>query len=235
MNWLERHSQRIKSLLNETLSKNVGISSLNTVKEKLPKRVNKKLTEQDFEWAAKELNCEIAAIKAVAEVESRGGGFLPDGQAVILFEGHIFWRRLKIHGVNPILHVKGNGSILHSKWTKAYYNMNQHERLQKAVKIHRLAALESASWGMFQIMGFNYSACGFKNVQEFINATMESEGGQLKCFVNFILTNRLDDEIKEHRWADFARRYNGSGYKANKYDIKMAEAYQKYAKIQKGS
>ncbi len=38
-----------------------------------------KLTEQDFERAAKKLKCEVASIKAVAEVESRGNGFYASG------------------------------------------------------------------------------------------------------------------------------------------------------------
>ncbi len=193
--------------------------------------MNKKLTQADFEWAAKKLRCEVAAIKAVAEVESRGGGFLKDGQGKILFEGHIFWRRLKVRGINPYNHLKGNEDILHPKWTRKYYKkLNQHDRLKKAVAINREAALESASWGMFQIMGFNYAACGFSNVQGFINATLKSEGGQLECFVNFILSNKLDDEIRDKRWAAFAKRYNGPGYKKNRYDIKMAAAYRKHKK-----
>lgn len=212
---------------------------------------SKKLKEKDFMWAANQLGCEIAAIKAVAQVESRKGGFHADGQAIILFEGHIFWRRLKVHGINPADYFKGNENVLHTRWTKRYYRQNQHGRLQKAVDAwktkngkavdpskvskalkakFRKAALESASWGMFQIMGFNYAACGFRNVQGFINAIMKSEGGQLKCFVNFILTNHLDDEIRDKRWADFAKRYNGPGYRKNKYHTKMASAYRRFKK-----
>ncbi|WP_262919099.1 N-acetylmuramidase family protein [Niabella hibiscisoli] len=48
------------------------------------------LTEKDFQDAARQLNCEVAAIKAVAEVESKGDGFLPTGEPKILFERHIF-------------------------------------------------------------------------------------------------------------------------------------------------
>ena len=54
-----------------------------------------KLSEQNFKDAAASLNCEIAVIKAVTEVESRGNGFLPDDQPVILFERHIFSRYTK--------------------------------------------------------------------------------------------------------------------------------------------
>ena len=52
-----------------------------------------KLTIKDYQKAAKELNCEVAAIRAVAEVESLKGGFLPDGRPKILFERHVFHQR----------------------------------------------------------------------------------------------------------------------------------------------
>lgn len=31
--------------------------------------------------------------------------------------------------------------------------------------------------------------------------------------------------LKSKDWAEFAYRYNGEGYAANQYDIKLAEAY----------
>jgi hypothetical protein len=37
-----------------------------------------------------DLNCDVAAIQAVAEVEARGAGFLGDGRPKILFERHKF-------------------------------------------------------------------------------------------------------------------------------------------------
>src|SRR6185436_13915177 len=51
---------------------------------------SKLLNEGDYQQAADLLKCDIAAIKAVAEVESRGAGFLPDGRPKILFERHKF-------------------------------------------------------------------------------------------------------------------------------------------------
>lgn len=44
--------------------------------------------------AAEMLSVEVAAIKAVSEVESQGGGFLEAGLPKILFERHIMNRRL---------------------------------------------------------------------------------------------------------------------------------------------
>ena len=53
------------------------------------------LTDADFARAAKALNVEVAAIRAVAEVEAAGAGFLPDGRPAILYEAHIFHAETK--------------------------------------------------------------------------------------------------------------------------------------------
>ncbi|WP_418124235.1 N-acetylmuramidase family protein [Chryseobacterium sp. PTM-20240506] len=192
----------------------------------------KTITEQDLRNSANKLRTDIATVKTVNEVESSGSGFLPDGQPKILFEGHVFWRELKKRGINPFEHLKGNEDILYEKWTKKYYKGGaaEHLRLQKASKINRDAALASASWGSFQIMGFNYKLAGYSSLQTFINAMYESAGKQLDAFVNFVINNKLDDELRNKDWDAFAKGYNGSGYKANKYDEKLASAYKKYSK-----
>ena len=66
-----------------------------------------------FEDAAKTLNVEVAAIRAVHQVEAGGrSGFLPDGRAMILFEGHIFWSQLKKLGIVPEIYQSQNEDIL---------------------------------------------------------------------------------------------------------------------------
>jgi hypothetical protein len=182
----------------------------------------KTLTEQDYINAANELNCEVAAIKAVAEVESLNGGFQVDGKPKILFERHKFaqFTKGKYNSSNPDISNERPGG----------YSSNEHERLEKASKLDRNAALQSASWGKFQIMGFNYNLAGFSVLQDFINAMYKSEGEQLKAFVKFIKSNKLDDELRDKRWSDFARIYNGKNFQINQYDVKMKKAYEKYSK-----
>jgi N-acetylmuramidase len=51
------------------------------------------IQESDYQAAAQSLGCEVAAVKAVAAVESAGHGFLPNGKPKILFEAHIFFAR----------------------------------------------------------------------------------------------------------------------------------------------
>lgn len=181
------------------------------------------LTEKDYKKAANLLDVDVATIKAVAEVESAGSGFLPNGQPKILFEGHWFHRLTGGKFLTP-----ENANISHRNWKRDYYNDNQHAQLAKAVRLNRVAALKSASWGKFQIMGFNFEKAGFQNLQSFINAMYHSEGAQLLAFVNFVKSEGMDKYLQNKDWAGFARRYNGSGYAKNQYDIKLANAYQKY-------
>ncbi|MEE9408126.1 MAG: N-acetylmuramidase family protein [Polaribacter sp.] len=181
------------------------------------------LQENDYSVAAIIIGCDVATIKAVAEVESAGGGFNKDGSPKILFEGHWFHRLTNGRFTNYL-----NRNISYPKWIRTFYNQNQHKRLDKAVQLDRDAALKSASWGKFQIMGFNYDKCGFDNVQQFVNAMYKSEGKQLEAFVNFIISRRIDDELRNKDWAKFAYFYNGSGFRKNKYDEKLAKAYKKH-------
>lgn len=190
------------------------------------------ISEKKFAEVAKELDCEVEAIKAVAQVESKGEESLPTGEPIILFEPHIFYRELKKVGLNPDKLMEKNSDIIYPKWgTKPYGKMSeQHTKLNKAVLIHREAALKSCSWGMFQIMGFNYQSCGFETLQEFINSMYGGAEGQLDAFAGFIKYNKLDKHIRNKDWAAFAKGYNGSGYAKNQYDIKLKKAYESFKK-----
>ncbi len=182
------------------------------------------LVREDFIDDAKLIGCEVAAIMAVAAVESRGGGFDLEGFPKTLFEGHWFHRLTK--GKYTVSHP----TLSYARWTKAHYGktwQQEKTRLATAMALDRNAAMMSASWGMFQIMGFNHGACGFKTVQSFVNAMCKDENAQLSAFTSFIITSNLGDELREHRWTDFARLYNGPGFAQNRYDIKLAQAYAK--------
>lgn len=190
-----------------------------------------RLTDTDFANAAGLLGVETAAVRAVLEVETGNkGGFLAPGKPTILFEGHIFWNQLTKRGLDPAKLQKGNEDILYPKWTKTHYKggMGEYTRLERARAIHREAADSSASWGLAQIMGFNYSVCGCKGVDEFVRLMSENEGRQLELFVRFIRGNKWDKYLLNLDWKEFARHYNGPAYEQNQYDKKLASAYAKY-------
>ena len=193
-------------------------------------RSDKFLSERDLIRAAKELGVELAAIKAVTEVEAGGHGFL-GGKPKILFEGHIFWKQLIAHGREPSASRAGNEDILYPRWTREHYlgGVREHERLDRARHIHEEAALESASWGLFQIMGFHWQHLGYDGVQDYARRMGENEGEQLRAFTRFALANGLVTYLKKLLWAGFARRYNGPAYKVNRYDEKLERAYRRYS------
>ena len=180
----------------------------------------KTLTELDYAMAAKFLNCEIAVIKAVKEVESAGSGFLPNGKPKILFEGHWFYKY-----TNGKF---GSSNVSYPNWVRNYYNEDQHERLDKAAKLDRESALKSASWGMFQIMGFNHNLCSCKDVYEFVHKMSESHEKQLELMYYFMNTSGCLKNLKEKDWAGFARKYNGPGYAQNAYDQKLRNSYENF-------
>jgi len=188
------------------------------------------VTEADFRRNAEELGVDVAAVMAVKEVESAGKGFLAPNKPVILFEGHIFWNQLKDRGINPEDHLEGNEDILYPKWTKEHYKggIAEYDRLERAKQIDEEAAVCSASWGLFQIMGFNHKVCGCETVQDFVTAMSENEGRHLDLFASFVRNNSLVQYLRDRDWAGFARRYNGPAYAENRYDEKLSAAYEKF-------
>lgn len=180
------------------------------------------LTEKDWQSAADALDVPVAAIKAVSEVEAPGSGFLPSGEPKVLFERHKFSKRTggKWDSTHP--------GISFPKWGGYGNESAQHTRLQQAASLDRDAALMSASWGKFQILGENYKQAGFDELQDFINAMYRDESSHLKAFVSFIRNDsRLLTALQKRNWATFARIYNGPSFAEHQYDVRLASAYRK--------
>lgn len=194
---------------------------------------------EDYQKAATILGCEIAVIKAVAEVESSGAGFsLVNGkpQPIICFEPHVFWKRLIAHGLDPRAYVKGNEDILYKNWIPGRYPKGQlfrYNLLDKAAKINRNAALESASWGSFQIMGFNWEVTHCKTLQEFINRMYKDDGEQLVLFCEFVIRTGLARYLRNKEWGPFADAYNGPSDEKNNYSNRLEWAYRNAGGVKK--
>ncbi len=179
------------------------------------------LTRADFEAVAQRLSCEWEAVAAVAEVESgRLGGFGADDKPVILFERHLFSRKTnsQYDTSHPSLSNRTPGGHPHTQ-------AERWAQLAQAYALNPLAALESASYGRFQVLGQNFGNLGLPDAKVYVSKLAKSEKDQLDAFEGFVKANRLDDELRNKNWAGFASGYNGPGYAANHYDQKMAEAY----------
>lgn len=183
------------------------------------------LTLSDFEAAAKKLDCDIPAIQAVAHVEAPKGGFNPDDTPTTLFEGHHF------HRFTNGIYDKTFPHLSYPRWTRNHYGKSwqqEQTRLQQSMALNRDAALKSASWGKFQIMGFNFRVCAYTSIQQFVNSMYESEANQLMAFCEFVIYNKLDVPLRRHEWAKFASGYNGPRYAENDYDTKLENEFKRF-------
>lgn len=187
----------------------------------LRRQIDTPLRRADFEEVAARLSCEWEAVAAVAEVESGPlGGFGQDGRPIILFERHLFSRKTnsQYDTSHPTI----------SNRTPGGYPRTQAERWTQLEQAYALApeeALQSASYGRFQVLGQNFPNLGMANAHDYVAKLSRSEKDQLEAFEGFVRANGLADELQRKDWAGFASRYNGPGYAANQYDVKMAEAY----------
>ena len=167
----------------------------------------KKLTEDQIQSQAQALGIEAAALKAVIEVECKGSGFNADSTPVILFERHVMRQRLIANDQSKVVdQMMIKRPDLCSKSTGGYglYSA-QHGRLNAAAQYHRASALESASWGIGQVMGYHWKALGYASLQAFINPMYKDEASQLDAMCRYIEVNGLINALKNKDWKAFAR------------------------------
>lgn len=160
---------------------------------------------------------------AVVTVETAGCGFLRDRRPVVLFERHEFRRRTAGRFDASYPDISGpSGNYGPS-------GAHQHDRLAIAMERDRRAAIESASWGLGQVMGYNASLAGYADAEAMASQFCRSENAQLIGMARFIRSRGLDKHLKREAWADFARGYNGPAFVMNHYDAKLAHHAARFA------
>lgn len=198
---------------------------------------NMRLTEKDYEEVAAELGIEVAAMKAIVEIEvgKAKNGFVEPGKPIINFDLKMFRRFASRHGVKLTGHRKSHPEVFNKPNVSRYgsYQHAQHARLAGASEIDRKTAVYATFWGLFQIGGFNWKLCGTSDYEEFVELMSASEREQLELFARLIKKCGYVKHLKNKNWAAFARGYNGPGYAKRGYHKKMAAAYARYKREQK--
>jgi hypothetical protein len=184
----------------------------------------KPLSEAGLVQAANELDVGLPALWAVMTVETKGCGFLADRRPQILFERHIFHKRTngKFDVTAPDLSNRIAGGYGAS-------GAFQYARLARAIGLDRTTALESTSWGLGQVMGFNATETGFPDVEAMVTAMCESEDSQFEAMVAFIKKNNLSQYLRHGDWPHFAFHYNGPDFQKKGYDTNLAKASARYS------
>lgn len=201
-----------------------------------PAQRHGRLTEEDFKEVAEELGIEIAAIKAVVEIEAgkTHQGFWSEGKPLINFDLTIF-RKMAAKNKVSLAAATRQYPVIFSRPNIAKYGSQQagqQARLDAARKVHDLSGIEGTFWGMFQIGGFNWRKCGASSPDEFVELMSRSERDQLELFANFIRNTGLLKHLQNKNWAAFAKGYNGPSYASRGYHTRLANAYARYKKQQ---
>lgn len=175
---------------------------------------------------------EAAFLWTVIEVETsgvtQGFGFRDDRRPHILFERHKFrqFTNRRFDAAAPDL--SGPAGSYGS-------SVSQYARLERAINLcadrnlGEEPALKSASWGIGQVMGFNHAAAGFASAGAMAAAMVDSEDAQLLAMANFLEDAGLANHLRARDWRRFAIGYNGPSQWKNKYEVKLAENFQRFS------
>ena len=174
--------------------------------------------DKTLEDYADELQVDICVLEAIKYQESKGSGFYKwrgkhNGRATKLFERHIFYRQLVKHGVDPAQLIAERPELKDiiglSQYQKYGKDKTQQDRFDLACTVHLDAAIESPSWGEFQVLGKWWKMCGFKSAEDFRN-NMATPEGQLHAFIGYLRgCNGMIEAIRAKDWHQMKILYNG--------------------------
>jgi hypothetical protein len=202
----------------------------------------KKISEEDWATAAETVNCEVAVIKAFAHVETKRAPFDQFLRPVIQYERHKFARHThhRFDATNADISGKAYTS---AKFTKDgtpiaatdRYVSDAYARFERAYLLDADAAIQACSWGMFQVLGENYSDMQIDSSGKFMQMACTSEREHLLgLFVPYAMARHdpkyghgtLRNALIQKNWANAAWLYNGPDYQKNDYANKLKDAYE---------
>lgn len=173
------------------------------------------INDNDYATTAKELGIEKEVLMAIASQESKHASFKAVKQATILFERHKMYRLLIKKG-----NTKASVDALSKRYPSivnedsgGHNDMTSYDKLKTAKSIDYDCAIQSCSWGKFQVMGFHYANL-YSSPRELEKAMNMCELQQFKYFVLYLKkTNGMVDALKSKNWEEIATLYNGPKWK----------------------
>ena len=189
-------------------------------------------TKTQVRKIAIELNIPAASLLAICEVESDGrmsAKINGRPEPIIRFEGHYFDRYLegdaRLLARQQRLSDPKAGAVKNPR-----SQVHRWKLLNRAIQINRTAALSSTSWGIGQVMGAHWKWLGYGSVDALVAEARSGVVGQVRLMARYIEKAGLVKAIQEEDWTAFARTYNGSSYRQNRYDEKLVKAFSKHSR-----
>lgn len=170
-----------------------------------------------YEYSLK-YNLDFLLLLSILKIESNSAAFRPDGELTMRFELHIFKqfyaiddnrkaefvKNFIIRGNNHYVYINGQEIEYHSQGKEL-------EALNIAKSLDESAALQSTSFGIPQIMGFNYRIGGFVNVLQLVDYLKADELNHYKIFIAYLEQRGIIQYIKSYDYNKIAELYNGKG------------------------
>lgn len=190
-----------------------------------------KLSKEEIGVMSQEIDVPRACMLALVRQESSNAGFArhEDG----------YWRpkiRLELHKLNQftdgtfqseqpgLFKSKFNVKDSNAPQDEQYRRLNQALLTIEGLYGHE-PALSATSWGLNQVMGFNFRLAGSGTIDRFVARMVESEREQLKASITFIDSHpAMRRALANRDWITFARHYNGTARVA-KYAAQIAQNF----------
>lgn len=172
-----------------------------------------------IEEFAQENNIDVNRVLAILNVESNKKYFYQDGHPIVRFECTRYNGKVVRNQQVPC----DTSSFKYGSAADTGY-----EAFKRALAKNEEQALLQTSFGVGQVMGFNYAMLGFDSVYE-LNQSMFTEDGQISAFLKYLVIadERLLEELQSEKidWRIVAEIYNGEDYMINNYHVKLEDAY----------
>ena len=184
------------------------------------------LEKRDFINAANIIDCAPWYLKAFHSVESRGKPFDERGRLAMLYEPHVVDKHTKgtLRAKRVPVLWKGREievPLSYPTWRRNpkgmaefhHYDLDHDSKWQLLVAAYRLhpAAINGASYGSFQIMGYWSERLGYGSTLNFIADLYQGEKNHLAAAIRYLRMVDAFDDLRRGKWESLARKYNGTG------------------------
>lgn len=195
-------------------------------KEETKKTISESISLAEF---AEKYSIEKEKLQAILDIESKANALDNEGFPTVRFECHIFndMNTRYCDEYRKDDDEKLDCTINSGEFFSKVSSETNKEAFLKAKKINSDLAICSSSFGMAQVMGFNYKFVGFNSMDEFYKAMLKKEG-QITAFLNYIRNKEIVfDQLrsKDTNWKIVADGYNGAASDANNYATKLETKY----------
>lgn len=181
-----------------------------------------RLKDLDFNIMAEKYDIDVNILKAFILTECSGYGFYENTNYPVI--------RLENHWFNKL--TKGKYKESHPHLTTHFevknYNLKgvaEITRFDEAFELDEKAACLSTSWGLGQVMGFNYEVCGYDDIFDFVRDMFISELYQLTGMLEYMKFHKIMKFLKEKNMSAVFSAYNGKDYAEYGYDEKFQKNY----------